>query len=72
MYTIPFKTLDRVMAHQIPESPRGVITNKSAMGIRAEVRIMLMTEACMVFPRPERAPVVRISSHINIWDTPRT
>ena len=63
--------LEMEKAHQIPSSPRAVLLKIMANGILAEVNTTLMTEQRSVLPRPERAPTVVSSIHMNIWQTPR-
>ena len=63
--------LEIVSAHHTPSSPSAVVPSTMAMGIRSAVRIMVITEASMVRPRPDMAPTVISSMHMNISQTPR-
>ena len=56
---------EMVSAHQIPFSPMPIEVRRSARGMRAAVRTMVMMLAVFVFPRPEIAPTVISSTHIN-------
>ena len=47
--------LEIVRAHQMPFRPRAVPPSITASGMRAVVRIMVMTDASIVFPIPDRA-----------------
>lgn len=47
---IPFTILEIVSAHQMPFSPMAVPPRITASGIRAAVRIMVMTDAPSSFP----------------------
>ena len=67
---IPFTMLEIVSAHQIPFSPMAVPPRSMASGIRAAVKIMVMTDASMVFPIPDMAPTVISSTHMNISENP--
>ena len=62
--------LDMVRAHQIPLSPRAVPPRRMANGIRAAVRMMVITEASMVFPIPDMAPYVVRCTHMNLSEKP--
>ena len=61
---IPFATEVRVSAHQIPFKPKALLPSATAKGIRVAVIVMLMILQSFVFPRPESAPMVTISTHI--------
>ena len=50
-------------AHQIPFSPSEVPPRMIASGIRALVKIMLITLHRCVLPSPESAPTVVVSIH---------
>ena len=56
--------LETVMLHQMPSSPREVFVRTMAAGIRREVKTMPTREGGRVFPRPEKAPAVVISTHM--------
>ena len=60
-----------VRAHQIPDNPIPILVRNMARGIRAPVRVMLITLQSVVFPRPESAPTVMSSTHIKISLKPR-
>ena len=68
---MPFNMLDIVMLHQMPVRASAVWMSASAMGIRRAVNRMLTSEGGMVFPKPENAPAVIISTLMNSWDTPK-
>ena len=68
---IPFSVLDIVILHHIPFSPRAVPASKRASGILAEVSIIPTTDGGIVLPKPEKAPAVAISIHINNCEIPR-
>jgi len=53
-----------VKASQIPFSPRAVRLRAKARGIREPVKIILIRLQSFVFPRPEIAPPVTISTHM--------
>ncbi len=59
-----------VMLHQIPLSPKAVCVRTSARGILDAVNMMLTIEGGTVFPYPEKAPAVVISTLMNNWETP--
>lgn len=63
--------LDIVMLHHIPVRAREVWIRASAIGIRRAVNRMLTSEGGTVFPNPENAPAVIISTLINSCDTPK-
>ena len=65
-------TLEIVNAHQMPSSASGVLLKIMASGILAEVNTTLITEQSSVFPRPDSAPTVVSSTHMNICEKPRT
>ena len=67
---IPFTILEIVSAHQMPFSPMAVPPRITASGMREAVRIMVMTDASIVFPMPDRAPTVISSTHMNISEKP--
>ena len=52
-------------AHQIPLSPSAVLQRRIASGILAPVNIIEITLHRCVFPRPDSAPTVISSTHIN-------
>ena len=68
--TIPFEMLEMDKAHQTPFKPRAVFPNIIAKGILIAVRTTVITEAYIVLPRPDIAPTVISSMHINISHTP--
>ena len=68
---IPFRVLDIVILHHIPFKPKAVPASNSASGILAEVRIIPTTEGGIVLPKPENAPAVAISIHINNCEYPK-
>ena len=62
---IPFIILVEDKAHQIPSRPREVFPRTIASGILILVKRILMILHRCVFPRPEIAPMVVISTHKN-------
>ena len=60
---IPFIIVVEENAHQIPFSPSEVPPRMIASGIRALVKIMLITLHRCVLPSPESAPTVVVSIH---------
>ena len=69
--TMPFTILLMLILHQIPFSPRGVRINIYASGIRIAVNRIPTIDGGNVFPSPEKAPEVAISTHINSCENPR-
>jgi len=61
---MPFRILEILMLHQIPERPSGVFVRIRSKGIRIHVSRMLSEEGGKVLPRPPKAPAVVISAHI--------
>lgn len=61
----PLQILDKEMLHQIPSNPKGVEDNNIAAGIRAAVSRILTREGVRVWPKPEYAPLVTLSQHMN-------
>ena len=62
---MPFATEVSVNAHQIPSRPNEVRLKTIANGIRIEVAVILITLHSFVLPRPDNAPIVISSTHIN-------
>ena len=62
---IPFTMVVEENAHQIPFSPKEVFPRIIANGILELVKRILMILHRCVFPRPEIAPMVVISTHKN-------
>lgn len=56
------------MLHQMPLRPREVLVRTMAAGILARVKRVPTREGGRVFPRPEKAPAVVISTHMKSWE----